>query len=208
MRPVPTYPWGDITMSEPTPEPTQEQIEQALHDGPDPIERNGVVYVGLKLSNPLSAEQAAHMQALVTKPYSVGHTIRLQREWAGALIDAGYAQVDRENKAAVQAALYLNARNQPLSMAEVAEARAAAAVAAAEQAAEEAERLVAAEAEAAERIAAAQERAAAAQERLRAARAQAAGAVVEANPNAGGDADAAVPAKTERQQSAAGSKAK
>lgn len=144
-------------------EPTAEQTE---HDGPDPIERRGAVYVGLKLAHPLSEEQAARLRPLSVKAYTVGNTIRVTREFGEALIGAGYAQVDPENRQAVRAALFLNQRDQPLTMAEIAEARADAAAAAAERAAEAAEARATAAAEAAERIAAAEKRRAEAEAKI------------------------------------------
>lgn len=142
-------------MTEPTPE---QNADELLHDGPDPIEHNGVVYVGLKLAHPLSAEQVAVVQPLRVKDYNVGNTVRVTREWGLAMIEQGRVQVDPFDRAAVRAALFLNGRDQPLTLVEIAEARAEAAAVAAEKAAEDAERLAAVQAETAERIAAADKR--------------------------------------------------
>lgn len=96
-------------------EPTAEQTE-----GPQPTEKDGIVYVPLKLAHPLSKDQAAHVQAAVVKPYNVGNTIRVTREWGLAIIEGGFAQVDPIDRKAVRAALFLNAKDQPLTSEEIA----------------------------------------------------------------------------------------
>jgi hypothetical protein len=86
-------------------------VSEPIHE----ITEDGTVYVGLVLAHPLAKLYAERCQAKEAKDYSVGDTIYVSREWGNALIDAGQVQVDPEDGAARQAALFLNKRNQPIA---------------------------------------------------------------------------------------------
>jgi hypothetical protein len=67
--------------------------------------------VTLKLAHPLRRDKAEEMRAKPLKQvYSVGDEITVTREWGRGLIDAGYAQVDPTDAAAVRAALRVDER--------------------------------------------------------------------------------------------------
>jgi len=104
----------------PTPTPEETAAAEAEHDGPKPIVKDGVLYVGLKLAHPLSREDAVTCGALVKKNYNVGNIIRVGREWGMAMIEQGRVQVDPTDRKAVQSALLINKRNQPLTADEIA----------------------------------------------------------------------------------------
>jgi hypothetical protein len=80
---------------------------------------DGTVYVGLELAHPMREEYAERARALEVRDYEVGETIYVLREYGNALIENGQVQVDPENVTARREALFLNRRNQPLTVKEI-----------------------------------------------------------------------------------------
>lgn len=82
-------------------------------------QESGVFYVRLTLAHPMAEVYAQRARVKEIKDYKVGEDILVSREYGNALIDAGMIAVDPTDKVARQRALYLNRRNQPLTMKEI-----------------------------------------------------------------------------------------
>lgn len=91
----------------------------ATDEQPYKVDDAGTILVPLKLAHPLAAAYAERARAETVKDYRVNETIWVPREWGNALIDAGQVQVDPVDHKARQAALFLNRRNQSLTVKEI-----------------------------------------------------------------------------------------